>query len=953
MKRHPLDRTELYSYSFTPTSRGRYTAYCFLNTGRLPSASNVAEDSDLGQARSTDEDIDLDEFERVFALAAAALMNTSTAQGLAHHTWTEVFRTLKLFSQLESITAVTFCVGDPEEDCKFYSTPSGGVSGAPDLEVESLTVSKSAVGPEETFTLTASVLNAGSGASSETTLRYYRSTTSTFSTSVTEDPVIVVIGLDPSGTERVSHPLAVPSDPGLYYYRTCVAPASGESNTDNNCSTGVRVTVDAAQQGSPDLVVEAPSVSRNEIQPGGRFTLGATVRNIGDARAGSAILRYYRSPNSSISADSDTEVGSDTVNSLQPSRTDGESVGVSAPEAPGEYYYGACVVPVTGESDIGNNCSSGRRVTVAQAATNPDLVVDSPSVSQNEVDAGGRFTLRTTVRNRGDGPAPRATLRYYRSADSTISTGDAEVETDRVRYLDPSETGDEWERLTAPDDAGTYYYGACVDSVTDESNTANNCSSGVRVTVTEALQDSPDLVVSVSVVSVSIGDTELEPGETFAVTSWVSNSGLATSPATTLRIYRSTDSSISAGDTVIGEVNVRSLAPSETQGYDLRNQIAPSVAGTYYYGSCVESVSGESDTTNNCSSGVQVTVTAAPQITRAALRALYNATDGANWTRNTNWLSDAPIGQWYGVRTDSGGLVTRLDLSYNRLTGEIPAELGNLSNLVDLRLHANQLTGEIPEELGNLSNLEHLYLHANQLTGEIPAELGSLSNLVDLYLNINQLTGEIPAELGNLSNLTVLWLSNNRLTGEIPAELGNLSNLTASVPRHGNQLTGEIPAELGSLSNLVDLYLNINQLTGEIPAELGNLSNLTVLWLSNNRLTGEIPEELGNLSNLVHLRLYNNQLTGEIPAELGSLSSLERLHLGSNQLTGEIPAELGSLSNLNHLYLHGNQLTGEIPAEFGFNQLTTSPTWSGCTLPAELGNLSNLTSTGRGAYPKP
>ena len=473
LKTDPLDKTRLYSYSFTPTSRGRYTAYCFLNTGQLPSASNV-----------TDEDIDLDEFERVFALAAAALMNTSTAQGLAHHTWTEVFRALKLFSQLESITAVDFCVGDPEEDCKFYSTSDDESSGEPDLEVESLTVSKSAMGPEETFTLTASVLNSGSGASSETTLRYYRSTTSTFSTSVMEDPVIDVIGLDPSDTERVSHPLAAPSDPGLYYYRTCVAPASGESDIDNNCSTGVLVTVEATQQGSPDLVVEAPSVSKNEIQPGGRFTLFATVRNIGDARAGSAILLYYRSPNSSISAGSDTEVGSDTVNSLQPSRTDGESVGVSAPEAPGEYYYGACVVRVTGgESDTGNNCSSGRRVTVAQATTKPDLVVDSPSVSQNEVDAGGRFTLRTTVRNSGDGPAPAATLRYYRSADSTITTGDAEVETDRVRYLDPSETDDESERLTAPDDAGAYYYGACVDSVTDESNTANNCSSGVRVTV--------------------------------------------------------------------------------------------------------------------------------------------------------------------------------------------------------------------------------------------------------------------------------------------------------------------------------------------------------------------------------------------------------------------------------------------------------------------------------------
>ena len=354
------------------------------------------------------------------------------------------------FSHLESVKSVHFCVGDPE-DCEFYSTSDDESSGEPDLVVESLTVSKSAMEPGETFTLTASVRNSGSGESSKTTLRYYRSTTSTFFTSVMEDSVIGVIGLDPSDTERVSHPLAAPSDPGLYYYRTCVAPASGESDTDNNCSTGVLVTVEATQQGSPDLVVEAPSVSKNEIQPGGRFTLFATVRNIGDARAGSAILQYYRSTDSSISAGSDTKVGSDTVDSLQPSRTDGESVGVSAPEAPGEYYYGACVVRVTGgESDTGNNCSSGRRVTVAQATTKPDLVVDSPSVSQNEVDAGGRFTLRTTVRNSGDGPAPAATLRYYRSADSTITTGDAEVETDRVRYLDPSETGDESERLTAP-----------------------------------------------------------------------------------------------------------------------------------------------------------------------------------------------------------------------------------------------------------------------------------------------------------------------------------------------------------------------------------------------------------------------------------------------------------------------------------------------------------------------
>ena len=204
---------------------------------------------------------------------------------------------------------------------------------------------------------------------------------------------------------------------------------------------------------------------------------------------------------------------------------------------------------------------------------------------------------------------------------------------------------------------------------------------------------------------------------------------------------------------------------------------------------------------------------------RAVLVALYHSTGGADWDANTNWLSDRPIGEWHGVTTDSNGRVIELDLYHN------------------------QLTGEIPPELGDLSNLTYLYLNSNQLTGEIPPELGGLSNLTYLYLNSNQLTGEIPPELGGLSNLTWLYLSSNRLTGEIPPELGGLSNLT-ELYLYGNQLTGEIPPELGRLSNLTELYLYGNQLTGEIPPELGGLSNLMGLGLSSNRLTGCIPEGL-------------------------------------------------------------------------------------------------------------
>ena len=115
-----------------------------------------------------------------------------------------------------------------------------------------------------------------------------------------------------------------------------------------------------------------------------------------------------------------------------------------------------------------------------------------------------------------------------------------------------------------------------------------------------------------------------------------------------------------------------------------------------------------------------------PTFERAALVALYEATGGSNWANNSNWLSDRPLGEWYGVITDVSGRVTRLSL---HLSGSIPAELGSLANLQRLHLYDNQLSGPIPVELGNLANLEGLWLFQNQLSGPIPAELGSLSNL--------------------------------------------------------------------------------------------------------------------------------------------------------------------------------------------------------------------------------
>ena len=298
---------------------------------------------------------------------------------------------------------------------------------------------------------------------------------------------------------------------------------------------------------------------------------------------------------------------------------------------------------------------------------------------------------------------------------------------------------------------------------------------------------------------------------------------------------------------------------------------------------------------------------------RAVLVALYNATDGPNWTYNTHWLSNEPLSEWHGVRVNDDGRVTLLSLRSNRLTGEIPVELSQLSQLRSLYLDRNQLTGEIPVELSQLSQLRVLSLYSNQLTGEIPVELSQLSQLSQLSLFSNRLTGEIPAELSQLSQLQRLYLSGNRLTGEIPVELSQLSQLLSLV-LSSNRLTGEIPVELSQLSKLWSLWLHSNQLTGEIPVELSQLSQLLSLGLSGNRLTGEIPVELSQLSQLLWLYLDRNQLTGEIPVELSQLSQLLSLVLSSNRLTGEIPAELSQLSQLQRLYLHSNELNGPIPS---------------------------------------
>ena len=546
---------------------------------------------------------------------------------------------------------------DTGNNCSAAVTVTVGPAPAPDLVVDSPTVSDSSPTAGASFTLSAIVYNQGNGQSAATTLRFYRSIDATISASDTEVGSHAVSGLTASGTSDHPTDLTAPSSAGTYYYGACVESVSDESDTGNNCSPAVTVNVVSAPDPDlPDLVVDSPTVSNSNPAVGTSLTLSATIRNQGKGQSAATTLRFYRSTDGTISA-SDTEVGSRDVSGLAASVSVRLFIDHHAPSSAGTWYYGACVESVSGESDTGNNCSAAVTVTVGAPA--PDLVVDSPSVSDSSPTAGASFTLNATVRNQGNGQSAATTLRYYRSTDATVSSSDTQVGTDPVSSLSASGTSAESISLRAPSSAGTYYYGACVESVSGESDTGNNCSAAVTVTVGAA--PAPDLVVD----SPTVTNSSPTAGASFTLNATVRNQGNGQSAATTLRFYRSTDATVSTSDTEVGTHAVGGLAASGTSDHST-GLTAPSNAGTYYYGACVESVSDETDTGNNCSSAVTVTVSETvtqpdPQPTGASK--LYWSDWGTDKIQRADLdgsnvedlISGAGLDRPYGLSLDSAG----------------------------------------------------------------------------------------------------------------------------------------------------------------------------------------------------------------------------------------------------------------------------------------------------------
>ena len=363
--------------------------------------------------------------------------------------------------------------------------PPGPASSGADLTVAAPMASDANPAAGASFTLSATVVNGGAGSSNATEVRFFRSTDATITVADTQVAVADVPALAASGSVTASADVNAPAAGGTFHYGACVDAVSGEAETGNNCSPAV--TVRALLPGDPDLRIGPTEVFDDEFPSivmyvNDQIRMDVEVQNAGGGVSSVTTLRLYVSTSQAVSASDRTEVGTVAVPQLVAPGNFNPTRALRAPGTGGTWYYRACVDAVADESDTTNNCGEVVELEVHDDAPDFRVVVRPASAT---VSLGDSFSIVVIVWNFGSIPSDTTTLRYFRSVDDTISSADTELDTVVVPQLTTDITSRKRYSLqvTAPDTAGTYYYGACVDAAPNEVITTDNCTSAISVTV--------------------------------------------------------------------------------------------------------------------------------------------------------------------------------------------------------------------------------------------------------------------------------------------------------------------------------------------------------------------------------------------------------------------------------------------------------------------------------------
>ncbi|KAK4255937.1 hypothetical protein QN277_008862 [Acacia crassicarpa] len=325
-----------------------------------------------------------------------------------------------------------------------------------------------------------------------------------------------------------------------------------------------------------------------------------------------------------------------------------------------------------------------------------------------------------------------------------------------------------------------------------------------------------------------------------------------------------------------------------------------------------------------------------------------------------------------------------LNLSYNKISGPIPKEMGEITTLEELRLRDNMLEGTLPSSLGKLKELRILDLSHNYLNGSIPESFARLP-LVALDLSSNPISSPIPKEIGNITTLEELSLRDNMLEGTLPSSLGKLKQLRKLI-LSGNNFSGIMPESFGNMKKLEYIAIDGSNITGKLPNFIGNWTELYSMSLQGTSMEGPIPTaisqltklqrlaisdlhgpatmrfpNLEKLTSLEYLTLRNCSIHDSIPNYIGKMENLYFLDLSFNKLIGKIPDNISHLihSRLSYMFLTENSLSGKIPGwilqdnsnylDLSYNNFSETPIlacqYNNVNLASSLSSSANTTHT--------
>ncbi len=377
---------------------------------------------------------------------------------------------------------------------------------------------------------------------------------------------------------------------------------------------------------------------------------------------------------------------------------------------------------------------------------------------------------------------------------------------------------------------------------------------------------------------------------------------------------------------------------------------------------------------------------------RQVLDSLYRLTGGDDWTDTTNWLSDKPLDEWYGVETsDSSGEVVGLALGDNNLTGSIPDVLAELDSLATLDLGGNALAGRIPRELGELRQLRDLVLNGNALEGGLSRSLGDMAGLRYLDIGDNKLSGVVPREFSRLELDTLHaagsgvcvppsldeWFegieridSTARCVASIAIEVVDLPSLKF----HAAGETGDLAATYVSAEGDTTVHAPVTWSSGDTAVvSVSAAGRVTAVGDGKTAITATYDSVTGMIAAVVDLPendrdvleiLYDkargdgwtdatNWLTDEPLSQWAGVETDDSgrvvgLSLRSNNLRGPLHSSIGLLDRLVTLDLSRNWVSGTIPTDLGdlrlLRELSLSVNGFVGRLPSELGTLDSLRS---------